>query len=800
MRILIYAGRRLRQDLVFSAAIIGTLALGIGTVTAVVAVADAALIKAVPFRSANRVYYAHGLSLPPSGDRLSWFRQSTAVEDVAEYRSGTVLMSTPDGSRQVSAAEASSSLFTIAAAKPLSGRLFVESDEVPSSAPVVILSRRLALRLGSDSQKMVGSTVILDSEPYTVVGVAPRDFSFPPGIDLWICRQVGRPRSLGTAASLEESGYLQAGVIVRAKSDASEQLVQEQLSVLQRRQEEEAHRRNAQMAVGSIVLLSPITDALTGRQRQPIQLLALAAALVLVTACATVIIMQLSRLIGRRRELAMQFVLGASATRVFSELVTETLLLTSVGGVLGLFVASSSIAIARGLAPYRVWGIDLADATVDLRVVLITAITVLMATIVIAAVCGLQVALLPRVMRTDRVFEWAPRARALRRTLVIIELGVAYVLVLVSTLTLRSAIGLVKLDAGFKPSGVLTADIVVAPSVRPSRVVAGWANLVAALQKDPRVDAVGLVDHVPLTRSATGRQWYQVEGAQLSTYGSDMAYWVTANVRVIGGNYFRALGISQYLGDFTPGPETEDGIIINRAFAEHYWPHDKALGRRVQINGKWTRVSAIVGDIKASRLSEGKEPQVYLVRRQFAEREGAAVIRVRSRAVLSGQDIQDYLRRTDANFALVAVKGMDDVVLESIAPQRLRAFSVAAFSSIAVLLALGGVTTVAAHTTRQRRREFAVRVALGAGATQLLLNAWRETAVLIVLGLSLGLCSAPFLLRASSRLLPEAATEYTVLGFTTCCALAFGAVAATYLPIRAVVSVDPAAVIREHQT
>ena len=791
------AARRIRRDPLFSAVVVGTLALGMGTVAAVFAVADTALNKAVPFRDATEVVYVHGASLPPSGDRIAWFRQATALKNLAEYRSGTLILTTRDASQQVVVAETSSGLFELAGVKPAGGRFFVELDESPSSPPVVVITSRLLARLGT-TDRIVNAQIALDSQAYTVVGVAPERFRFHPGVDVWICRQSGQPRRLGNTASIIGAQYLQAGLIARVAPGASDELAQEQLSGLQRQQEEDARRSSPQMAIGrSVVIVTPIIDAITGNRQRPIQLLAVSAVLVLVIACATVITMQLSHFISRRHELALRFVLGATRLQVLRQLITENLLLAACGGIGGLIVAVIIINLARTFVSAAVSGIVLSDATVDLNVVGVCAITVLLAAALVGMICGWQVVILPPASRTSGVAEWVPRARRLRRTVVVIEVALAYILLLASALTLRTAVALAGTHPGFEPNRVLTVDIAVPSPLPAARVASAWEEVVRVLRRDPRIEAVGVVNRLPLSRTIAGRQWYEAEDAGSAVGGPEMANWLTATVRIVTGDYFRTMGIPVHAGDPTSNASSEGGLIINRAFAQRYWQTESAIGRRVQLNGAWRRVVSVIGDIKASSLTDKPEAQMHIVRDEFSERQAVVVIRLGGGAALGRRDIYEYVRRVEPQFSIVEIKPMADVVRESLGPQRFRAFLVGGFTLMALVIAMAGVAAIAAYTMNQRRREFGIRIALGAGTVQMLTTAFRDTLIVTGLGLSLGLCVSPFLLREARRFLPEAATEYSVLALALSAALVITTLAASYWPIRSGLRVDPVEVMRD---
>jgi putative ABC transport system permease protein len=790
-----YALRRLWADPLFTSVAAFTLALGIGAISAVSAIADAALIKAVPFHDAERVLYVRGASQPFAGDRVDWFRQAAAFESLAEYRAGLLTLGGADEPQRISAAETSSEFFAVAGIAPVRGRFFIPDDERVGRSASAVVSASF-WKKGGSNPRMLGETLRLESQAYTVVGVAPAGFAFPGRTDVWICRERGRPIQFGNDRGAATSAVVQAGLLGRLAAHGGPEQALAQLGGLQRRQEEIAHGHNPMLAKGSVVQVVPIGELITGDRVKPVLFLYASAVFVLLIACATVTTLQVSRALGRSRELAVRFALGATRPRVIRQLITEHVVLAVCGGALGLFIAAVLISIARVVVPQGVSDFAVMDVSVDGRVFGACAGAVTAATALFGIVSAVQVAHISSMSLRAGTADALPSKNVLRRALVVMEFGLGFLLLLATALTFQTVVRLMALDPGFNASQAIAVDISV-PASYGARASSFWDAFLHRLEADRRFSAVGVVDHLPLGLSGGGRQWYEVEGHPSNGSGPDLARWATASVRVVGGDYFRAMGIPLYAGHSTLSPDCEvHCIAVNAAFAERFWPQQPSTGRKLRLLGLPFQVAGVVGNVKGASLTDRSEPQVYFFRPEQPLMDGVAVIRTTADAATVGADIRGYARAVDPNVLVRRMRRMDEVVADSIGPQRFRANLVGVFSAIALTLALAGMGGVSAHTMSQRRREFAIRVALGARASQLVRLALRETVVLIAFGLFLGLSGVPFLVRLTTGLLYGDAHRYPLLLGFVAVLLASAALLVSYVTVRLNMGAQPTTVLK----
>jgi predicted permease len=819
LRDLQYAARTLRRSLGFASVVVLTLGLGIGANTAFFSVVSAALIRPLGYAGADRLVLVHE-GFPRAGiDRLPFcaldfedFRSyQQSFDAVAAYRTIPFELSGAASPERLTGAKVSAGLFHALGVAPIAGRTFLAAEDRPG-VNVAILSWGLWQRRYGANPSMVGQTIQLDRQPYTVVGIMPASFVFPrrgpqfngDPADVWV------PIAFTDGERFERAAMLSNSVVARLKPGVSLQSAQAELDVLAQRIAANYPAVVLNAGFSPRLFAQPLREEISGRFEAPLLMLLAAVGLVLLVACANIANLILSRVAGRTREFAVRAALGARRAQLVQLLLCESLLLSAAGGVLGVTIAYWAVKAAPAVLTRTIPG--LLELSIDFRVLAFTGVMCL-ATAVIFALVPLPT--LDRRSPGDSLREDPSRTTSgfrqlqVQRGFVVLTVGLACVLLVGAGLFIRSFAALLATDVGFRPARVLTVSLTLprtfyatADSVRTFH-----ESLSRHLQAVPGVRSVAVATDLPFKtydlRAFTPEGATTPDGAQPTT-----------NLTQVHGPYFETLGMTLRQGRFFTADEyaRDRGVaIVNERLAARFWPDQDPIGKRLRWGGAgsqypWLTVVGVVGSIADGPI--GTEPGIHAYEpfRQLPDffldganqfgRDLKVAVLADGKPLALAAPVRQEISKLDPELAIESILPMDEQVRDASAPQRVSTLLVGAFAAIALLLASVGLYGLIAYTIAQRRREIAVRMALGAERGTVIRMVIGQGARLVAIGFVAGLIGALALTRLVASLLYQT-NQYDLVTFATVPAvLAAAAFIACALPAWRAARVEPITALR----
>ena len=796
-----YSLRMMAKNPGFTFFVVAVLALGIAANSAIFSIADAVLVRPLPYRQADRLVmvwedassYGFPRDTPAPGNFADWKARNQVFEDMAASAFRGSFNLTGDGNpEEIPGDLVTANLFSVLGARPALGRGFIASDDVPGAPRVVILSQGLFLRRFGGDPQIIGKQLWLNYEKYDVVGVMPRGFQFPDrDPQLWAPVQF-------TTAQLANHGNHHLQVVARLKPGVSLKVANADMAAIAKQLEQEHPFENAKVGAYAV----PLREELTGKTRPALLVLQGAVCFVLLIACANVANMLLARASGRRREIAMRLTLGANRWRVARQLLTESLLLAALAGAAGLLLSTFATQllvslIPEGIAPMNGSGVNS---------------HVLVVTLIISVAAGILFGILPalRVSRLDLVTSLNQGGRSgigtgrrLRDALVVSEVALAIVLLAGAALMLRSFEKLLHLDPGFRADHLL---VVRTPLPRQKYQAfalraAFYSDVLARVARLPAVTAAGYTTWVPLTNygGATG---ITVEGRPRPAPGQIPI----PNCRIISDDYIRALGMKLVDGralDQRDGTAAPPVALINQTMARNLWPGENAVGRRFKQGGfeeasPWITIVGIVGDVHQAGLDSPARPEMYLpyLQQDFGFEPEYLVVRTPGDPMLIADAVRRQVWAVDKEQPVAGAMPLEELVDDTLAPRKTQAGLLGGFAVLALLLAALGIYAVLSFTVTQRTQEFGVRMALGAQPDDVLHMVLSQGVRLFTLGASIGLAAAFALSRTLEHLLyGVSATDPISFGLVTLL-LAGVTLLACYFPARRAMRVDPMIALR----
>ncbi|HWC96061.1 MAG TPA: ABC transporter permease [Candidatus Sulfopaludibacter sp.] len=798
-----HAVRSLRRNPAFTLTSLLSLAIGIGANTAIFSVANALLLRPLPYRDADRLAILWNRS-PGLDIAQDWFspaqyidiRESHAFEQVAIAIGGFFNLTGDGEPERVGATRVSSSLLPMLGARPRWGRLIAPEEDAPGHAPVAVLTDSLwARRYGSDP-RIVGRSIQINGAAYQVVGVLPRGFSLPHEVlpTLYGTEQteilLSLPLSANAAHNRGQEDYNVLAKLRRGVSLRQAQSRMDGLTARLRRDFPDDYPPNGGLTFGVV----PLLDQVVGNVRRMLLVLLAAVGFVLAIACANVANLTLSRALARQKEMSLRSALGASRARIVIPLLTESVLLALCGGALGVVFAGWSIQAIRtygaGTVP------RLADIGIDGEALLFT--------LLLSAACGILFGLAPalRLSRLDlntalksggRGAVWA-RGNSLRRLLVVAELALSVVLLIGAGLLIRSFTRLQGVPPGFNPRNVLTFDLTLAGRkyADPQVALHTYQDIWGRLEALPGVIAAGGVTSIPLSNAFAWTP-ITIEG-RVPPPGEK---FINADERVVANHYFEAMGIPLRRGRFFNDGDTPDKprvAIVDEHLAQQYWPNQDPIGKRIHMVQRtaepWQTVVGVVGQIKHESLDGDSRIAFYLSHTQSVSRALTVTLHSGSDpAGLTGA-VRQEIRAVDPDLPMYSVRSMQQRVEDSLAQRRFFKLLLALFAALALALAAVGIYGVMAYLVSQGTREIGIRVALGATPRTIQTLILRQSAALAAAGLIGGLAGAFTLTRLMRSLLfgVEATDGFTYLA--TAILLAGISLAAALIPARRAARID----------
>jgi predicted permease len=793
--------RRLLSQPAYIAGCLLTLAIAIGTSSAIFGVVHGVVLKPLPIRNPGELVVgweedrARHLEVVELTYRslAYWALHTTTMTGVAAVGSSTwssVLTSGGDPAR-VTTVGVSASFFETMGVRPAFGRLLRDADDQPNAPPVAIVSHAFWTRRFGADPRIVGQLIDLGGR-HELIGVMPPDFDFPRGTDFWVpvvpvLAEAGGKRLDG----LKDIGVLFA--IGRLRPGITPAAAVLELNALTA----QAVREGVTTRFGSAVVITPFLDHVLGPLRPALWTALAAVGVLVLIACANVSGLMLTRARQRLREYAIQRALGATAGRLARQWAGEALLLAGIGGVLGLVGAQWIIKAIVALAPP---GIPrLADVTVNLPV----AAFAVGATLTAALLCGLSAVrqatggtvfgALADIARTTP----GPRSTRARSALLAVQVALAVVLLVAAALIVRSFVNLGRIDLGFAPSNVIAMDLSPRGAGRP---VNEWmTELIDRVSQLPDVDAAGAVFLRPLALGPIGQETDVVLEGQPNTPETRRRN-PALNAQAATPGYFRAMRIPLLAGRFFTGEDTaktDRVALVSESAARRLWPGADPVGRRLLMpthgpdqERVWRTVVGVVADVRYRGLTDARL-DVYDAAAQSPLAVTDLVVRTRGEPGAISRAVQAEARRLNPGVVIDRATSMDAILRRATSPWRLSAWLFTLFGVVAFAIATVGLISVVGLDVAERRRELAIRLALGASGPQVVGLVLRSTSLWAVLGVAAGVAGALAASRALGGLLFEV-TPVDSQTYALVVALVVGVVAiASYLPARRAGAIDP---------
>ena len=806
-----FAGRLLFRSPGFSLLVVLTLALGIGANLAIFSLVDAVVLSPLPYRQPDRLVaiweakVAEGLDheriAPPNF--VDYRKLEGVFEDAAAWWHPDVNLADSAGDPiRVTTVEATANLFSVLGVRPRLGPGFeipgrLHGEKLHDEKLAIVISDRLWRERYGGDPRIVGKSLRLNGDLYTVAGVMAAGFHFPRETDVWQRLRWDFSERTRYAHFMEAVGRLRPGVSLE-QAGADLTALSERLG-----------KENPPSNEGWRARLVPLQTEITGAYGPALSVLMGAVGLLLLLACANVANLLLARASAREREVAIRAAFGAARGRLVRQLLTESLVLGACSAVLGLALAWVAVRLLVTAQPVDIP--RLAEISFDGRVASFGLAVALLTVLLFGVIPALQLSradLQSTLKEAERGAGAGPAARRTAGLLVVVEVALAMTLLVGGGLLIRSVFRLLQEEPGFVPERVLTANLVLPASLYGDwpRVSRFYGDLLERLGAHPGVTAAGTTSFLPLEPA-----WvvpYTVPDRPPETAGEDLrAQYIT-----VGAGYFETLRIPLLAGRTFDRRDTADSpavVVINREMARRAWPNGEAVGKVIAAGtpgfgplgqslkeGRDYEVAGVVGDVKNKALENEAEPALYFVQTQFPYRNMNLVVRGQGAPELLATVMRDELKRLDAGLPLANVRTLDQVLDASTARSRFVMALLSGFALLALVLAAVGIYGVLSYDVSQRRKEIGVRLTLGASPGKVRRLVLGKGMLLASLGLVLGALSAFALCRLMASLLFGVSPSDRVTFAAAVAVILAISFAACYLPARRASEVDPIEALR----
>jgi putative ABC transport system permease protein len=790
----------------FTAIAVLTLALGIGANSAIFSVVNAIVLRPLPYRDSQELMaiwgnlHKTGLEeIEVSAPELKDFReQSKAFAQVSAYTTQGFNLTGLDAPERLSGTLVTANMFTTLGVEPQRGRNFLPHEDQEGSSEVVLLSNGIWHRRFGGDPGIVNKTINLDGRQTTVVGVMPANFHFPDKeTEIWVPLTI--PADLLTENN-RGSHFLD--VIARLRPGVTKAQAQAEMDTVTARLSEEHH---STYPTGFSTTVRSLHEDLVGNLRRAMLILLGAVGLVLAVACANVAHLRLANAAARYKEVAIRSALGASRRRVVRQFLTESLLLSALGGITALALAIWGTRVLVALIPKDTPRVE--EIGLDYRVVLFT----LGISVLTGVVFGLAPAF--QAARTDlndvlkeggRGGTEASHRLRLRNLLVVSEFALALVLLIGAGLMVKSFLRLQEVKPGFEAGHLLTMRVSL-PATKYekfSQSKAFFDELFQRLKARPEVKSIGAINLLPFGGSGSDRT-FNIEDHQIP----EGQPHPDEQIRFVSAGYFNTMGVPLLKGrDFTEHdvPDAPQVCIANQALVRKYWPNEEAIGKRISFsmrNPKWYQIVGVVGNVKHRGLDIEDKPEFYVPVMQplFATANIPPlylVVRTPNEPLAVTSAVRSELAAIDPDQPLSSLMTMEQRISDSVAPRRFNMFLLGLFAALALVLAAVGIYGIMAFSVTQRTHEIGVRMALGASHRDVLQLVLRNGFKLALIGIGVGLIGAFAATRLLSALLFDVSPTDPATFVIDAVVLAVVALLACYIPARRATRVDPLVALR----
>jgi putative ABC transport system permease protein len=800
-----YAIRMFLKNPGFSAVAILTLALGIGTNTAIFSVVNAVLLRPLPFRDPGKLclLFEHfptiGVINPSYQNFIDWRDQSTSYEGVAMIHGATFTMTGAGDPQRLAGQMASANFFPLMGVNPIYGHTFFPDEDRPGGPPVALLSYGFWQRQFGGSPDAIGKNLTLDNQSYSVVGILPANFQFFQPVDVMI-----PIATWAKALPDDRSWHPGLTAIARLKPNVTIDQANTEISLIAKRLEQQYPIYDTNVGAGVV----PLHDQMVQNVRPALLVLLGAVGLVLLIACTNIANLLLARASGRRQEIAVRMAIGAGRARILRQLLTESVLLAFMGAVTGLIFAALTMAPLVRLASTSIPNVG--PITLDGHVLLFAGIIAVVAGILFGLAPALQTSRLDlRTMLNEatRGSTGSARQQQVRATLVVVEVALALVLLIGAGLLIRSFSRLQEVQPGFEATSLLVVDVPVSPKAFPKSAqrMDFYDSLRARASVLPGITSVGAATALPVSGGGASIH-FNIQGHPPQSPRD----YILVGYRPVTAKYLDTLHVPLLQGRLITEADTEKNqfvVVVNDAMARHFFPGESALGKEVQIGATpspekevpYMQIVGVVGNMKQN-LATDPVAEMYVPVRQadsllpvFAL---SFVLRTTGDPHAQIPAFRGVLHDLNPDQPLVRIRTMEENISTSVSQPRFRTVLLGIFAISALLLSVVGIYGLMAYSVSQRVHEVGIRIALGAQKSDVLKLIVGQGLKLVFIGIIVGLAGAFALSRILATFLygVTATDPVTFAGVSiTLIAVAF---IACYIPAHRATKVDPIVALR----
>ena len=800
-----YAVRMLVKNPMFTFVAVISIAIGIGANTAVFSVINAVLLKSLPFKdpeslvlvwgnseNENRLQGRNQLSATDVADFRS---QSSSFEEISTYTGWNPIMSGDTEAERIPAIQVGDGFFKAMRGTPALGRVFTAEEQEDGKDFVIVLGHALWQRRFNSDPNIVGKSVLLNSRPYTVVGVMGPDFQPLPASLVFPQGQFYRPIAEPYGEDYRSERHVRA--VARLKPGVSVEQARSEMAVIAKRLEQEHPTTNRNQ--GSNVV--SITEDTVGGMKRTLWLVFGAVVFVLLVACANVANLLLARASARYREISIRAAIGAGRGHLIRQLLTESLILSLLGGAVGLLLATWGTKVIETVAS-RV-NPAFTNITIDTKTLLFTVTASVLTGLVFGLAPALQISKpnLAESLKDGRSSGSSATRNRLRSALVVAEVAMTLVLLVCAGLLIRTVVRLRNVDTGFNSKNVLTMNIGL-PGIKypkPENVVSFYKQATERISALPGVKAAGITSVLPLSDNFDGR------GLVVEDHPKPRGEEISVDLYVVTAGYLKAMEIPLRHGrSITDQDVTDSALVtlINQTMADQLWPNQDPIGRRIKFPGSdrnpqpWRTIVGVVNDVSQYSLDKKAPMQIYLPHSQFPTSFDNIVVKTESDPASVLGAVRREILAIDKDQAVYNVVTLEQLHADSMSLRRFFMMLLIVFAVLTLILAAVGIYGVMSYVVTQRTQEIGIRMALGARTTDVLTLIVKGGIALALAGVGIGLVTAFALTRLMESVLfgvsPTDALTFVVgsFGLVTVAALA------CYIPARRATKVDPLVALR----
>ena len=792
--------RSLRNSPAFTTTAVLCSALGIGVTATIVSAAYSILVRPLPYPNADRI-----VAIYSENTVKSWRNVNISIPDFESWRDGnrtfqsvgmwswyTATLS--DGGKEatrVEGARITPNLFRLFGVQPALGRLFADGDDVFGGPRIALLSYNLWQSRYAGDSSVVGRALLVNGVPYTIVGVMRQGFNFPDRGQIWIPLTVNRATlQRGNRSHPVAYGRLKPGVTI-AQAQADLYRID---AALQKEFNEANYGWRSQVV--------PLREDLVGDLERPLRVFLGAVALLLIMVCANVASLYLARGATRARELAVRAALGASRNRLFRQLITESLLVAGLGGILGVVIAWQGMQLLRFAFPGQLPPFFITLRLDGPTLIIVVAVAVITGLLfgVVPALRGTSVDLNSSLRDGTRGAGDGVSRSKLRSGLVLVEVALSVMLMIGAMLLVRSYRNYTDTDLGFDRKGILTARITLPSTDYPTREAsqAFYDRLFERLRAHPGIAVVGAAEGIPFSGWNLASS-LNVEGRPAPKQGEEF----DTHFQNVTPDFFKAIGVPLVKGRWLQPTDKDSlapAVLVNEELVKRLYPNEDPIGKRINFGwmGKqWFTIVGVVGTYRHYRLPQPMGPALYFNSATWGPLMQTVTIRAKQDDALSLVSVlRGAVREIDPRVALYEVQTMEEAVDRSLWRQRLQGSVLGVFATLALLLACFGLYGVISYAVAQRTRELGVRIALGATRRQVMLMVFGQSGRLVVGGVVLGLAGAFYGVRLLETLLYGVEATNVAIFATVPLLLTVVALVSSIIPARRAARVDPIIAMR----